>query len=461
MLDSLTVAVPDPAPGHPVGLSAAAWPGRTRGVGVEILTKIQGAPARADGVLREFLRDARALHSRERRLVAESVFDLLRYGDLVDLVGGVDPVGPNAALARWLGWLVASGLPSDEAGAAWRDADAGPPPDFAALQAFHPSACRAIGALDPVAAVARVAGVPGEVAARLIADLGLDVGPFVAASNQRAPMGLRANTTLATRDQVARRLADEGVPTRPSQWATDALIAAAGVDLNGVAAFRDGWVEVQDEGSQVVVDLARGLVAAEHVIDWCAGAGGKALALAAAWPRAHVLALDTRPAALDELARRARRARAHGRVEAAALHPDGRVPKKLSGRARGADVVLVDAPCTGTGTLRRHPELRLRLDERRILGLSRVQAEILDHASRAVRPGGFLVYATCSVLADENERVVERFLDDHPDFVLVPAERALGARAHELGDGRVVQVAPHRHGTDAFFAAAMERRAGA
>jgi len=222
---------------------------------------------------------------------------------------------------------------------------------------------------------------------------------------------------------------------------------------------------VQDEGSQLVaalVDARPGM----QVADYCAGAGGKTLAMAAGMNnKGRIVAIDVLETRLDRSAQRLRRAGAHN-VERRALmtRKGGADNRKWLKRQKGAfDRVLVDAPCTGTGTWRRNPDARWTLTPRDLAELVPKQAEILDAAARLVKPGGGLVYATCSVLPAENERQVEAFLARHADFSVVPVAGlwadAIGSEppAH-IADSPYLRLSPLRHGTDGFFAAALVRR---
>ncbi|MEQ1570143.1 MAG: RsmB/NOP family class I SAM-dependent RNA methyltransferase, partial [Myxococcota bacterium] len=244
----------------------------------------------------------------------------------------------------------------------------------------------------PVERLALRHAMPRPVVERLVAERGPDdAEAFLVASDVRAPIDLRPNPRRCGATALAERLADEGVPTSPLPGG--GLRVEGRANLEGLASFRDGWFEVQDEGSQRVAALVPPGVT---VLDVCAGAGGKSLAFAGAGCR--VTALDVRASALDELAERARRAGV--RVATRAIPPD-RFPDDL----RPAEWVVVDAPCTGTGTLRRHPEHRWWWTEDAVRESAARQRELLGRAARWVAPGGRLVYATCSVLVDEDERI--------------------------------------------------------
>lgn len=364
--------------------------GRVRGAATTIWQKVLEKPLRADTTVRESLREARQLHSAERRLVADGLYAAVRHHRWL-AAGGDD------WWTTWLRWANGESLevplPTD------------PIERFALLGSLTPSFAEALWREHP------------------------QPMPFLAASNRRAPLGLRVNTHKTTRDVVAARLAEAGIPTTPMRLAPDGLVAEKRFDLHTSQLWKDGWIEVQDEGSQLVIEHAE---VTGTVIDLCAGAGGKALHAAAKGVR--VLACDTRATSLEELDRRAKRAGV--RIRTNALPPDGSLPASFP----TAERVLVDAPCSGSGTLRRHPELRWRLDEAELTRLPPLQASLLARGAGLVKPGGWLVYATCSALARENENIVDAFLAEHPEY----------ARAKDD-----LRVGPDTHGTDGLYVAAL------
>jgi 16S rRNA (cytosine967-C5)-methyltransferase len=196
-----------------------------------------------------------------------------------------------------------------------------------------------------------------------------------------------------------------------------------------------------------------------RVVDYCAGAGGKTLAMAATMGnRGHIVACDTSVPRLEGAVKRLRRAGVHN-AERHLLTPGDKWTKR---RAKQFDRVLVDAPCTGTGTWRRNPDARLRTEPRDLAELSAMQYEILARASELVRPGGRLIYATCSLLRAENEAQMERFLAERTDFTPVPLETLWSSLRPDVpapGEGPWMALSPARHGTDGFFAAVVERQA--
>jgi 16S rRNA (cytosine967-C5)-methyltransferase len=247
----------------------------------------------------------------------------------------------------------------------------------------------------------------------------------------------------------------------PVRYATDGLRLRRRLSVVKGDAFQNGLVEIQDEGSQLVaalVDAQPGM----QIADYCAGAGGKTLAMAARMNnKGRVVAMDVYESRLDRSAQRLRRAGAHN-VERRAIDADNR--KWLKRQAGAFDRVLVDAPCTGTGTWRRNPDGRWTLQPKDLEELLPKQAMILDAAAKLVKPGGGLIYATCSVLPAENEHQIASFLERHPDFEVVPVaaiwrEVLASDPPPEVENGPYLRLSPLKHGTDGFFGAALVRKA--
>jgi 16S rRNA (cytosine967-C5)-methyltransferase len=437
---------PPPAP-----LSAAS-----RALAARIAVDVLASGAHASDELSRAFRAARPRDAARGRIVA-AVHDLLRFDRRLEaILAEAAPRAPHrsapAARAR------------AEAKLLLLELRAGAPP-----AALLPALRERLGAAPPLRALLRedaglagLAGLEREAVrlsfptlllARLAAGLGeAEALALADALNRPAPLAIRANTLVASRDALARRLAEEGVPSRPTPLARDGLLLEPRGDVFRLAAFRDGGFEVMDEGSQLVAESVapppRG-----RVLDACAGAGGKTLALGAALGgRGRILALDTSARRLDALRRRARRAGLSN--VAAEVVSGGALPPAVA--AVRWQRVLVDAPCSGLGTLRRNPELRWRIDEAALARLPEQQLALLRAHAPLVAPGGRLIYATCTPLASENDDVVARFLAESPGFRLLPLKEILGRdRAERIGDGHVLRLFPHRHGTDAFFAAVL------
>lgn len=278
------------------------------------------------------------------------------------------------------------------------------------------------------------------------------------ALNAPAPVDLRVNLLKGDRETTRRALAAEGVRAEPTPLSPIGLRLAERVPLSGLAAFRDGLFEVQDEGSQLAALLA-GARPGMRVVDFCAGAGGKTLALAAGMAnRGKLVACDVSARRLERAARRLRRAGV-GNVERRTL--TGERDKWVKRHAGGFDRVFVDVPCLGTGTWRRNPDAKWRSRPEDLDELVERQQQILRSAARLVRPGGRLIYATCSLLREEDEAQAEAFLAATPDFALLPVARAWNETIGGVSPGGedYLLLTPARHGTDGFFVALFERRA--
>jgi 16S rRNA (cytosine967-C5)-methyltransferase len=385
----------------------------------------------ADRALSAYFRQHRDLGQHDRAFVAETVFAVLRRRRSLEAAAGSS--APHdlviAALARVFG-LSGRALERDTELVARVKADAG-------------------RSLPP----AVQADLPDWLWERLVAAYGEpEAGAIAQGLLGAAPLDLRVNLAKLTREAALARLAPEGMPTP---------LSPAGVRLKGKPAinrhalFLEGAVEVQDEGSQLLAWLLaprRG----EMVADFCAGAGGKTLAIAMLMHgTGRIYAMDVSEKRLRELAPRAARA-GISNVHPVVLSGEGDVrAKRLSGKL---DRVLVDAPCSGFGTLRRNPDLKWRHGAAAVAELAAKQARILNAAAKLVKPGGRLVYATCSILADENEAVVDAFAAEHPEFAELSCAELLAAQRIPLDTGARLRLWPHRHGTDGFFAAAYVRR---
>ena len=383
------------------------------------------AGAAADAVLGRFLRGRPALDAAARGAAAEAVLGvgLWRRRLLAQLrVAAAPPRHLLAALLRDLG------------GRADAEALAGLPAGTLPLPRPAPTD------------LADRYSLPDWLAAELRAGAGDEAGALADALDLPGPVSLRANLLLGSRDALAARLAAEGVATRPGRLAPACLVVTSPrPNVLGLAAHREGRFEVQDEGSQLL-GAAVGARPGDEVLDACAGAGGKTLLLAAdVGPAGRVHAMDPDAERLARLRTRAGRAGARGivLVQGTAAPPDLVV-----------DRALVDAPCSELGALRRGPDLRWRLDPASFAPLPALQLATLARAARHLRPGGTLVYATCTFRRAENEDVALAFEAAHPAFTRAPPP----VPADALGPDLFLRTWPHRHGTDVFFAAAWVRR---
>jgi 16S rRNA (cytosine967-C5)-methyltransferase len=396
----------------------------------------------ADAVVSEFFRRHRALGPRERHALAETTYAVLRRRlQLQHLAqGGGGALERRLAILGWqgdAGQLLAALGPAERI---WREQT------LAIDAATLPDKLRH--------------NLPDWLAGALRAALGEEFWPLMHALDRPAPLDLRVNVLKARREAVVAALAAAGLeatPTRHSPWG---LRVEGKPALSRLVPFTSGAVEVQDEGSQLLallVDAHRG----EMVVDFCAGGGGKTLALGAAMRNTgRLYAFDVsghRLAALKPRLARSGLSNVHP-VQIAHERDD-----RISRLAGKIDRVLVDAPCSGLGTLRRNPDLKWRQSPRSVAELQARQVAILAGAARLLGPGGRLVYATCSLLPAENEDVVASFEAVHGAAFepLDPAPLLARAGVPEragLTEGRFLRVSPHKHGTDGFFAAVWQRR---
>jgi 16S rRNA (cytosine967-C5)-methyltransferase len=393
----------------------------------------------ADAVVARYLRAHPVLGQQDRAFVAETVFAVLRRLRLLEtLTAGRDPRRLMlAALTRLRGLSL-------------RELDTALKPRerewLAELKARAEDDSLAVRCDFPDWLLARLQRQYGEEELLALAQ----------SLQQSAPLDLRVNVHKAERDAVLARLAADGIAARATPYSPVGVRLEGKPQINKHALFVEGAIEIQDEGSQVLCQLLaprRG----EMVADFCAGAGGKTLALGALMRSSgRLYAFDISEKRLAGLKPRlARSGLSNVHPQWIAGENDARL-KRLAGKL---DRVLVDAPCTGLGTLRRNPDLKWRQSEQTLAGYRAKQDLILAAAAKLVKPGGLMLYATCSLLDEENADVVESFLAAHEQFELRPANAALAQQRIELDTGEYLRLAPHLHGTDGFFAALLAKKA--
>jgi 16S rRNA (cytosine967-C5)-methyltransferase len=291
---------------------------------------------------------------------------------------------------------------------------------------------------------------------RLRAAYGEDFGPQMMAQLAPAPVDVRVNTLKTDVATVVQALARNGINSTLGRHCPSALRLAGRPALHQTETYRNGFVEIQDEGSQILAALCQPKPG-EQVVDFCAGAGGKSLALAAAMAgRGRVVACDVNARRLERAAERLRRAGAHNverRVFTSERDPWVKRHKRVF------DLVLTDVPCTGSGTWRRNPDSRWDRDLSTLEALTNLQRRILTSANRLVKPGGRLVYATCGLFRQENEDQVEQFLAEEADFQLVSPKQIWSSvlTGPCPTDGGYLRLTPKDHGTDGFFVAILQR----
>jgi 16S rRNA (cytosine967-C5)-methyltransferase len=425
---------------------------------LEIYEEVRREGARADQALQRVLRREKALRSVERRAVSDAVYGLLRLQGRVDHLLqralGIRQLGleklatPTQHLLRYAAYLIVGERQSAESAGGLAGPEVAPWQWALALIA-EPAQLGTPE--DPLEALAVQTSLPRWLAKLWSEQLGPDeTRALAAALNQRAPLTVRTNLLKNTRDELVATLRAEGSRVEPTKLSPWGITFTGRTNVFALRAFKAGLFEVQDEGSQLIA-LACEARAGQLVVDACAGAGGKALALASEMHnKGRLVACDRDTRRLDELRPRARRAGVHN-WEARSVPESS--DTRVADLREHADVVLVDAPCSGLGALRRNPDARWRLDPQEVASFPPRQKEILERYAQLVKPGGRLVYATCSINRAENEEVRAAFLAAHPEFEAaqaLPASVGLGARTE-------LQLLPHRHGTDGFYIAALRR----
>jgi len=394
----------------------------------------------ADAVVSRYFREHRELGHADRAFVAETVFAVLRRGRSLEARCAGKLSDRNrllVALAVTRGWSQRELAPVLKASEEeWLSAaKAMPDGDF-------PPAVRC--------------DLPDWLYEALEAQFGAEeVEKLAQALNLPAPLDLRVNTIKTNREALLERLAAEDIAAVPGPLSPIAVRLREKPALAKHPLFLEGAFEVQDEGSQLLgylLEPKRG----EMVVDFCAGAGGKTLLLGALMKNTgRLYAYDVSDKRLANLKPRLARSGLSNVHPARIEHERDTKIKRLAGKV---DRVLVDAPCSGLGTLRRNPDLKWRQSEASVAELTTKQAAILDAAAKMVRPGGRVVYATCSLLIAENDAIVEAFLARHPDFTLTPAAAVLAKQGIAL-EGDFLRLLPHRHNTDGFFAAILDKKA--
>lgn len=409
---------------------------------IDVLASVLGFTSPADAVISRHFRDNRKLGSNDRRIVAETVFGILRHLPQIEWLVGTLP-SPRQILLAWYVGIERRNL---------REL----PAVFTEDDRKYASELKGKSLKDAPLAVR--AALPQWVTDALQTS-GLSEDELLALGRallESAPLDLRMNTLKARdRETIIDRLSAAGIDAEPTPLSPWGLRVVGKPPINKTKVFEEGLIEVQDEGSQLLGLLAsprRG----QMVADFCAGAGGKTLLLGAMMQSSgRLYAFDVSEKRLANLKPRlSRSGLSNVQPQLIASESDQKI-KRLAGKM---DVVLVDAPCSGLGTLRRNPDLKYRQSADSVAELNAKQTSILASASRLVKSGGRLVYATCSLLRDENEAIVEQFLAAHPEFSLCDARESLPDNLAAMLDGPFLKLLPHKHGTDGFFAAAMIRK---
>jgi len=272
-----------------------------------------------------------------------------------------------------------------------------------------------------------------------------------------ATLDLRINCVAGDREKMKESLSNDGVVTELTPYSPWGLRTKGKAFLSETKAFRSGHIEIQDEGSQLIA-LACDVKPGMQVLDYCAGGGGKTLALASAMMvKGRIVAMDLEESRLLKAKTRFKRARVSDIIETRPLS-DEKSRKWLRRQKQSFDVVLLDVPCSGTGTWRRNPDTRWRNYGPSVDNLIPVQADILERVAGVVKGGGRLVYATCSLLPEENEMQIEKFLGNHPEYELADLKTVWPIGCTSPCEGKYMRLTPKRHNTDGFFAAILIRK---
>jgi 16S rRNA (cytosine967-C5)-methyltransferase len=443
------------------------------GIALELIEIVSApGPYPADARVGRFFRSRRFLGSHDRRVIGEAAYSWLRHF-------------PRAQ-ARWKAWSRARGIPDWPTQAPARlhylpdiltlARDRLFPLGFEetlnAAKSFSPPEALRSDFLsdgdwpeDPLERLAAQLSLPLWLAERLVEERGAHaVKPLGVALLEQATVDLRVNLRKVSREKARRSLEEElNCPVELTSLSPLGLRIRDRKNLSATRASREGWIEVEDEGSQIVV-LSTDPSPGETVLEACAGAGGKTLALldvlcrgertAASSPPAALIACDVEPSKLAELERRSADAGVSGLLKAIAISPEGELPEAVP----SADLVLVDAPCSGFGTLRRNPDLKLRYGPADIAAFSATQREILERFSSRVKPGGRLAYVTCSLLRAENDAVASAFEAAHPEFDAYPSRWGKASLPGESLEGGRLRLDPVLTGTDGFFVSLWKKK---
>lgn len=442
-------------------------PGARLAAAIEILDRIAGDPRPADRIVTGELRRRRYAGSKDRAAINRIVYGTLRRRARLGWWLVRHALDPNSARALAIAELMLGQGASDTEvsemlSGAGHSAAPAEPDEAAFITAVSGSELEPSDMPEDVRLEC-----PEWLYPDLVRDLGDASSSILEALRDEAPFDLRVNPrdpgkgTRHRREQAVVELAAAGITVEPTTLSPIGLRASARRPIDQLKAYRDGRIEVQDEGSQLaalMLDARPGM----QVADFCAGGGGKALVAAAMMRgKGRVLAMDVSEARLTQTAERAKRADLHN-IERMVLASE--TDPALVPMAKEFDRVLVDAPCSGSGTWRRNPGGRWRLTADDLTRYADLQDRILSAASRLVRPGGRLVYVTCALSRRENEDRVEAFMTHEPDFQPLPVYTVWQETLEPLGtpacpsDGNYLRLDPHHHGTDSFFVAVLERK---
>lgn len=423
------------------------YPGWIKAVATA-LREILHVPLPADILLQRFFRKHREMGKRDRAFVAETVYGMLRHYRRLAYAAHRQA---NDLHFLTLLYLEIFGFEGAKLDLPLR------PSERSALAAAVRRFQQPTLSEDPIEALGILYSLPNWLVATWLEALPrTNVEARCSALKTTAPLTIRVNTLKTDRETVWQRLFAEGFPSRPTPYSPVGLILEEKAFIFRTRAFQEGLFEVQDEGSQLI-SLLTEVRPGQVVVDGCAGGGGKTLHLAALMQgKGRLYAFDVHKDRLQELRPRARRADVHNIRLHVLPHNQAPIVRRLYGKV---DVLLVDVPCSGSGVLRRNPDAAWKITPERVAALVEQQRQILEAYAPLVRPGGRLVYATCSLLPAENEHQVYAFLEKHPEFTMISAAEVLARQGITLPHqcDAFLRLEPATHGTDGFFAAVLHR----
>ncbi len=423
---------------------------------VELLIINFEVNGRAEQAVSTYFKNRRFAGSKDRRWITEQFYLILRrLGELDWIAEQVDLV-PTARIRACLSLIVFNDISAAEvAQKHFEGAHALTPPEPSELDAFVKASELDLAKMPETA----TANFPLWIIEKLGDQYGDRLPDILQSFRNRAPASFRVNLLKTSVDTVMQKLQEEGIGAGAMHCSPNGFSLDTHQNLTGNALYREGAIEVQDEAAQISALLA-GAKPGMQVVDYCAGGGGKTLALGANMGNSgQIYALDIEARRMKDIAERCKRADLHN-VQQQVIPEDGQTNDALEKIEGGADIVFVDAPCSGSGTWRRQPEQKWFLTEEKLAEYVKLQAEIIEKAAKFVKPGGRLVYATCSLFAEENANQVDAFLAKNTEYKAIPVD-SIWTEAGLQGEPistPYMQITPNSFGADGFFTAVLQRQ---
>lgn len=417
---------------------------------LDLLERIEKSAIPMDLTIGDYMRNRRYIGSKDRAYIAETTYAVIRHHARV--TWGLEQIGTDATPRnRLIAYLAITGIANikdlfdgskhgaEELSKEELDIIKTIPTDFGSAPDIIRAEC------------------PSLYAESLKSYFGQDFETELKALINPAYLNLRVNLVMGDREKAKTLLDEDRVKTTENKFSPWGLAVEGKTFLSMTRAFKKGLIEIQDQGSQLIA-LACDVKPGQQVLDYCAGAGGKTLALAAAMNiKGRIVAMDLEANRLAKARDRFRRSKVSDIIELRPLS-DEKNRKWLRRQKQYFDCVLVDVPCSGTGTWRRNPDMRWRTYGPSVEELVDIQRDIMEKVAGTVKPNGRLVYATCSMLPEENEQQIEHFLSNHPEFELKELKEVWPEGCTPPCEGKYMRLTPHRHGTDGFFAAILIRK---